>query len=415
MLSTGWGETVRTGSLPMISYAIVLAAGCGRRMGADRPKQFMDLAGKPVLAHTLEAFEQAGSIDRVVLVAPPEQVGRCEAFVKTWGGRKVSAVVPGGVARQDSVAEGLKAVGDEAGVVAVHDAARPLVLPEQIDAVVGEARETGAAVLGTRVTDTVKEVAGERVLKTLDRSRLWSVQTPQAFQADLIRRAHREAARSGYVGTDDTALVERLNAPVRVVEGRRDNLKITTPEDLQVAGDILRRRGETPALALRIGQGCDVHRLVEDRALILGGVEVRFDRGLLGHSDADVLSHAVGDAILGGLGAGDIGQHFPDTDPAYAGVSSLVLLQRVAGLVKEAGAEILNVDATVMAQRPKLAPYIPQMKSRMAGALGISADRVSVKATTTEGLGFVGTGEGMAAQAVVLIAHRKNAEGAQKG
>ncbi len=387
----------------MSTYAIVLAAGVGRRMGADRPKQFLRLAGRPVLGHTLEAFEQAGSIDQVVLVAPYDQVDGCEAFVAASGFGKVSAVVPGGAERQDSVAAGLKAVGDEAEVIAIHDAARPLVGPEQIDAVVAAAREAGAAVVGTPVTDTVKEVAGEWVVKTLDRARLRSVQTPQAFRADLIRRAHREAARAEFVGTDDTVLVERLNMPVVVVEGRWDNLKITTPEDLEIAEDVLRRRGETPGSSFRIGQGYDVHRLAEGRPLILGGVKVPFDRGLAGHSDADVLSHAVIDAILGGLGAGDIGRHFPDTDPAYEGISSLVLLERVAVLVREAGAEVLNVDATVMAQRPKLAPFIPEMASHMAGALDIPADRVSAKATTTEGLGFVGTEAGMAAQAVVLI------------
>ncbi|MCZ6636018.1 MAG: 2-C-methyl-D-erythritol 4-phosphate cytidylyltransferase [bacterium] len=382
-------------------YAIILAAGSGRRMGTEVPKQFLDLLGKPVLAHTLQAFEEADCIDAVVLVTASGQVDVCrEQFGPDAGFGKVVRVVAGGIERQDSVAEGLAAIGADAGVVAIHDGARPLVRPKEIEAVVEAARKTGAAVLGTQVTDTVKVVNGAQLKKTLDRSRLWAVQTPQAFRVEVIRRAHEAAKADGFLGTDDTALVERLGETVSVVPGRRDNVKVTTPEDLAAAEDLLRRRA---GVSLRIGQGYDVHQLVEGRLLILGGVTVPFEKGLLGHSDADVLSHVVIDAILGGLGAGDIGQRFPDTDPDYKGISSLVLLERVAELVRDTHAEVLNVDATVMAQRPKLAPHIPEMRERMAEALGISVDRISVKATTTEGLGFVGTGEGMAAQAVALV------------
>lgn len=391
----------------MSVYAIVLAAGEGRRMGLGQPKQLLELMGKPVLVHTLEAFDRAESVDRVVLVAPPDVVGHYrDEVVRPFGIRKVEAVVPGGAERQDSVREGLGSLGDDAEVVAIHDAARPLIRPEEIDAVVADARASGAAVLGTPVTDTVKEVSGGEVRKTLDRSVLWQVQTPQAFQVSVIREAHLQAAREGFLGTDDTVLVERLGRPVRVVAGRADNLKITTPDDLGVAEQILRRRSPTGEAEMRIGQGYDVHRLVEGRALILGGVEIPFEKGLDGHSDADVLSHAVTDAVLGALGQGDIGRHFPDSDPAYKGISSLVLLERVAELVSTAGHRVVNVDATVMAQRPKLATHIPEMQSNIATALGIGPDQVSVKATTTEGLGFVGKEEGMAAQAVASVKAR---------
>lgn len=387
-------------------YAILLAAGSGRRMGGDLPKQFICLAGRPMLVHTLTAFERAKQVDRVVLVTLSDCVDRCREIVRGWGIRKVTAVVTGGVRRQDSVAEGLRAVQADATLIAIHDGARPLILPDQIDAVIDLAREKGSAVLGTPVTDTVKEIENGRVLRTLDRSRLWRVQTPQAFGAPLLRRAHGAAARSGYVGTDDTSLVEQLKAPVYVVTGREDNLKITAPEDLAMAESILRSRAEGMPSELRSGQGYDVHRLVSGRPLILGGVTVPFDRGLQGHSDADVLSHSVADAILGAMGQGDIGRHFPDADPAYAGISSLILLERVSGLARETAAEIINVDATVIAQRPKLAPYISDMRAKMAGSLGIAAERMSIKATTTEGLGFVGTEEGIAAQAVALVALR---------
>ena len=384
-------------------YAILLAAGSGRRMGDVLPKQFLSLAGRPVLVHALAAFERARQVDRVVLVSLPDRVDRCREMVRRWGIRKVTAVVKGGAQRQDSVAQGLGAVPDDASVIAVHDGARPLILPGQIDAVIDLARDKGSAVLGAPVTDTVKEVENGRVLQTLDRSRMWRVQTPQAFRASILRRAHDAAARSGYVGTDDTSLVERVNAPVHVVTGREDNLKITAQEDLALAESILRSRAGSANTNLRAGQGYDVHRLTAGRPLILGGVKVPFDRGLQGHSDADVISHAVADAILGAMGLGDIGGHFPDSDPAYAGISSLVLLKRVSGLVSDAGAEIVNVDATIIAQRPKLAPYIIDMRKKMAGALGIPVERVSVKATTTEGLGFAGAEEGIAAQAVALV------------
>lgn len=385
-------------------YAIVLAAGRGRRMGGGPPKQFMSLAGRPLLFHALAAFERASQVDHVVLVTLAGRVDRCREDVRRWGLGKVSAVVAGGERRQDSVAEGLGAVPADASVIAVHDGARPLILPEQIDAVVDLASKKGSAVLGTPVTDTIKEIEDGRVLHTLDRSRMWCVQTPQAFRASIFREAHGEAARRGYGGTDDTSLVERLNAPVYVVAGRQDNLKITAPEDLAMAESILRSETASVPSNHRVGHGYDVHRLVSGRPLILGGVTVPFDRGLHGHSDADVLSHAVADAVLGAICLGDIGDHFPDDDPEYAGISSLILLERVSELARENAADIVNVDATVIAQRPKLAPHAARMRERMAGALGIATERLSVKATTTEGLGFAGMEKGIVAQAVALVA-----------
>lgn len=376
-------------------------------MGSGEPKQFADLAGRPVLAHALRAFQEAASIDWIVVVGHPDQLDRCREVARQAGGRKAVEVVPGGAERQNSVAEGLRALGRDPEVVAIHDAARPLVIPAEIDAVVAAARESGAAVLGQPVTDTIKQVDGDLVQRTLDRSPLRSVQTPQAFRTDLIREAHAEAERTDYFGTDDTVLVERLGHSVRVVEGSRENLKITTPEDLEIAEDILRRRGEGFDRSLRIGQGHDAHRLVDGRRLILGGVDVPFELGLLGHSDADVISHAIVDAVLGALVVGDIGTHFPDSDPANKDVSSLVFLERAAKLVRESGGEIVNVDATILAQRPKLLPFIPEMRTNIATALGTPVERVSVKATTTEEMGAVGRGEGMEASAVVLIRVRE--------
>ncbi len=371
-------------------------------MGTRIPKQFLDLAGRPVLAWALTAFERADCIDRVVLVVGHAGVDACRERFGSQKFSKVVDVVPGGAERQDSVARGLRAIPASARVVAVHDGARACVTPEDIDAVVLAAAERGAAVLGTPVTDTAKRVTGDQVAETLDRSALRTVQTPQAFRRDVICRAHRTARASGYLGTDDAALVERLGEAVVTVRGRWDNIKITSPEDLDLGMYILEKRGDvTPAL--RIGQGYDVHPLVKGRPLILGGVHIPHEKGLLGHSDADVLTHVVIDAVLGAIGAGDIGQLFPDTDAAYKDISSLVLLARAAEVSKEKWAQVLNVDATVMAQRPKLAPHIAQMRQNMARALGVPVVCVSVKATTTEHLGFVGREEGMAAQAVALV------------
>ena len=385
-----------------MNYAIILAAGSGKRMGTHIPKQFLDLAGRPVLAWTLTAFERADRIDRVVLVVGREDLDTCRDQFGKKKFSKVVDVVAGGAERQDSVACGLRAIPQEADVIAVHDGARAYITPEDINAVVLTAAERGAAVLGTPVTDTIKRVQGDQVAKTLDRSTLRAVQTPQAFRRDVIFRAHRAARESGYLGTDDTALVERLGEAITIVPGRADNIKITSPEDLDMGLHILEKRGDvTPTL--RIGQGYDAHQLIEDRPLILGGVHIPHEKGLLGHSDADVLTHVVIDALLGALGAGDIGQLFPDTDAAYKNISSLTLLERVAHVLKKSHAQVLNVDATVMAQRPKLSPYIAQMRENMARALEIPVDLISVKATTTEHLGFVGREKGMAAQAVALV------------
>ena len=380
--------------------AILLAAGASRRLEGSHPKQFLELAGKPVLAYSIEALEKARNIEQVVVVVPQSDVDSCRA---AHLGGKVMDVVAGGKERQDSVRAGIEVLGTSFALIAIHDAARPLIRPDQIDAVVDAADEHGAAVLGVHITDTVKEVDGAVVVGTLDRSRLTRVQTPQVFWSDLIRRAHQEAEQSGELATDDAGLAERIGHTVRIVQGSEQNLKITTSDDLAIAEELLRKRAGSVETSTRIGQGYDVHALVEGRPLILGGVEVPHDRGLDGHSDADVLSHAVVDAILGAAGEGDIGRHFPDTDDEFKGISSLVLLERAAVVLAEGGASVQNVDATVMAQRPKLAEYIPQMQRNIAKALGIPEQCVSVKATTTEKLGFVGKEEGMAAQAVALV------------
>ncbi|MFH1060459.1 MAG: 2-C-methyl-D-erythritol 4-phosphate cytidylyltransferase [Pseudomonadota bacterium] len=382
--------------------AVVPAAGSGRRMGGGEPKQFLPLAGLPVLTRTLMAIQAAKAVDQMVLVAPPgledETRRRC---VQGRGLTKLMAVVAGGAQRQDSVAAGVEAAAElGADWVLVHDAARPLASPALFGRVLAAAREHGAAIAACACVDTVKEAepADGRVVATRDRGRLWLVQTPQGFGLALLQEALAAARQRGLVATDEAGLVEALGREVRVVPGEAHNFKITTPADLALAGALL------GAGATRIGQGLDVHRLAPDRPLILGGVRIAYELGLLGHSDADVLTHAVMDALLAAAGLGDIGRHFPDSDPAYQDADSLVLLGRVQDLLAAQGWRPVQVGVTVIAQRPKLAPHMPAMAANLARVLDLTLDAVNVAATTSEGLGFTGRGEGIAAQALAFIA-----------
>jgi 2-C-methyl-D-erythritol 4-phosphate cytidylyltransferase/2-C-methyl-D-erythritol 2,4-cyclodiphosphate synthase len=378
--------------------AIVVAAGRSSRMGDGPKKQYRLLSGRPVLARTLEVLARAPSIGGIVLVVAAGEEDWCRReIVARFGLVGVLAVVPGGAVRQESVWAGLRAL-PRCGLVLVHDGVRPFVTPDQIAELAVAARECGAATLAVPPKDTVKLGAADGVsVATLPRERLWLVQTPQVFRYDLLVEAHRLARERGFEGTDDTSLAELVGHTVRMVRGSYANIKITTPEDFTFAEALL---GSGP---VRTGFGYDVHRLVDDRKLVLGGVEVPFDRGLLGHSDADVLVHAVIDALLGAAGAGDIGRLFPDDDPAFRDISSLALLDRVVVLLRERGLELENLDAVLVAQAPRLAPYVSRMEENLARALGVSPGAVNVKATTTEGLGFAGVGAGMAGYAVVAL------------
>jgi 2-C-methyl-D-erythritol 4-phosphate cytidylyltransferase/2-C-methyl-D-erythritol 2,4-cyclodiphosphate synthase len=259
------------------------------------------------------------------------------------------------------------------------------------------ARETGAAVPALPVTDTLKKGRDGLVAGTQPREGLYAVQTPQGFSREVLERAYKECVDAL---TDDAGLVERLGLPVAIVPGSRRNIKITLPEDFAMAEQMM-------TSAPRVGLGYDAHRLVEGRQLILGGVAIPHEKGLLGHSDADVVLHALTDALLGACALGDIGQHFPDSDPAYQGISSLLLLEKTVALLKEKGFRPMQCDLTIQAQRPKLAPHLPRMRANIAAALGIPLDKVGLKATTTEGLGFVGWEEGIAVQAVAVVGENR--------
>ena len=316
---------------------------------------------------------------------------------------KLKPLYCGGAERFESVRNGLDAIRDEVGFedwVLVHDAARPGLSGELLDRLIGEVGEDPfGGLLAVPVADTLKRAdADNRVLRTESRDKLWQAQTPQMFRYSLLQRAL--SLLDGAAVTDEAQAVERMGFQAKLVAGDMTNFKVTYPQDIKLAELILRRQG------MRVGQGFDVHQLVEGRKLIIGGVDIPYERGLLGHSDADVLLHAICDALLGAAALGDIGRHFPDSDPRYKGIDSRRLLREVMQLLKDKGYGVVNLDATIIAQAPKMAPHIEQMVANIAADLGVEADCVNVKATTTEKLGFTGRGEGIAAQAVCLIEKR---------
>lgn len=370
---------------------IIAAAGKGRRIGGPIPKQYLKIGGEPVILKTLKMFSSIREIDYIFIVTNEEYVDKCRELVDISGIDKVEAIVRGGEERQDSVYNALQEINRKRpGVeyVLIHDAARPYVNEETVLGVITAAAENGAAVACVKMKDSVRKSCGEKSI-SVDRSDYFSVQTPQGFKKSYLIEAYDKAFREGYHATDDASLVERAGYEVKTVEGDYQNIKITTREDLPVEN--------------RVGIGFDVHRFEIGRKLILAGVDIPYDKGLAGHSDADVLVHALMDALLGAAGLGDIGIHFPDTDDRYKDISSLILLSKVREIVSENFYFIGNVDITVIAQKPKIAPYIEEMKSNISNVLRIEKNRINVKGTTTEKLGFTGREEGIAAEAVCSI------------
>lgn len=369
--------------------AIIVAAGKGERAGASQPKQFVDLGGgRTLLDMSLAAFLATPRITEVIVSVPPGYIDRVAVSDRV-------RVVEGGERRQDSMANAFAGVSPEADVVLVHDAARPYVSERLIVDTIDAAAQFGAAIVALPVNDTVKRTtrSGGRttIRETLPREDIFLAQTPQGFRREILAEAIAAAAIMNV--TDESMLVERAGIPVHVVTGDPANVKVTTPEDLMKA------RSTT----MRIGNGYDLHRLVEGRPLILAGVRIPFDRGLDGHSDADIVSHAVTDAILGAAALGDIGRMFPDSDPQWKDADSLKLLQGAVAVLTRAQYAIANVDITVIAERPKLLPYLEQMRANLADALGIAIDAVSIKGKTNEKVDAAGRGEAMACHAVALI------------
>jgi 2-C-methyl-D-erythritol 4-phosphate cytidylyltransferase / 2-C-methyl-D-erythritol 2,4-cyclodiphosphate synthase len=386
------------------TIAIIPAGGSGKRLKADIAKQYLLLDSLPVLVHTLRIFQQAAIIDEIILVVPENDIKFVRAeFIKKHDLTKVTKIVAGGAQRQDSVRNGLATVDDKYDIVLVHDGVRPFVTEKMINEVIAAVKTDHAASIGVKAKDTIKETRDDGlVVKTVPRQNLWLTQTPQAFPSAVLHKAYDAAYSDNYYGTDDASLVERIGIKVKMIAGSYDNIKITTPEDLVIAKTLLKSKSGGEMLA-RIGYGYDSHRFAAGRKLILGGVEIPFDKGLQGHSDADALSHAICDALLGAAGAGDIGGHFPDTDPQYKNISSMLLLDRVREIVTSKGFTINNIDATIIMEKPKVAQFTVQIIANIAKVLNIPVADINIKAKTNEGMGFVGRGEGVAVTAVATL------------
>ena len=383
--------------------AIILAAGSGSRMNSSVPKQRLTINGESILRHTARAFEKSREIDSIVVVSREDEIEWATNELKNDFG-KVHAIVCGGKNRAESACKGFYAIDSHTDFVAIHDGARCLVTDEIIDNVVRAAYVHSAASAMHSVSDTLKKVGDSGFVNaTISREGMYAAQTPQVFSRELYARA-MEGLRPDETITDDNMLVERIGEKVFAVEAGRENIKVTTPEDVGYAEYVLKRRHDMSGF--RIGHGYDVHRLVEGRRLVIGGVDIPHTLGLLGHSDADVLTHAAMDALLGAAGLGDIGRHFPDTDGQYKDVSSLRLLDRVAALIAEKGYYVENIDVTLVAQRPKISPYINEMIANVSKTLNIDCGRVNIKATTEERLGFTGSEEGISCHAVALIKNK---------
>lgn len=379
---------------------IIGAAGSGKRMGSKIPKQYLNLGGKTILETAAIKFNKNKFVDEIILVANEEYIEKIVEISHLSSYNKVKKVVPGGKERQDSIFNGISvAEADDDSIILIHDGARPFVSDETINGIIEQVGRGCSVVPGTKVKDTIRQVIdnendSDNNFKnnksvTLKRDNLYSIQTPQGFPYGVIKEAYIKAFNDQYYGTDDASLVERMGLDIQIIEGDYSNIKITTKEDLP--------------MDIRVGNGYDVHKLVQGRKLILGGIEIPYEKGLLGHSDADVLTHALMDSLLGAAGLGDIGKSFPDNSIEFKDISSLELLKRVVEKLYMENYSICNVDIILIAEKPKISSFIFEMKVKLSETMGIDVSRINIKGTTTEKLGFEGRGEGIAAQAVCLL------------
>jgi 2-C-methyl-D-erythritol 4-phosphate cytidylyltransferase/2-C-methyl-D-erythritol 2,4-cyclodiphosphate synthase len=387
----------------MFVSAIIAAGGRGQRFGSDVPKQLLMLGDRSVLERSVDLFLTHPEIDEVVVALPAELAADPPAYLRAAA--KPLRVVAGGARRQDSVANAFESISPEADLIVIHDAARPLASAALVSRTIAAAAESGASLAAVQSCDTVKRSSGGQaplVHETIPRESIYLAQTPQAFTRRVLRDA-LALSGAGRDVTDEASLAERAGHPVRLVEGESTNIKITTPDDLPVADAVSRAHSPRPARTGRAGTGYDLHRLVEGRPLVIGGITIPSDRGALGHSDADVVCHAVTDAILGALALGDIGRHFPESDPRWKDASSVDLLRRAVVLIQEVGYQVGNVDVTVILERPKIRDHVDPMRAVLAEVLRIDTARVSIKGKTNEGVDALGRGEAIAAHAVALL------------
>jgi len=392
---------------------ILAAAGSGKRLGLGKNKAFVLLGTAPIIVYNLKEINAIKNLDRVVVVVAPNEISEATEILKRYQYEYYPGlrweVIAGGLERQDSVANALEAIPETGGYVAVHDGARPFATAQIFESVWKVARKTGAAIAAVPVKNTIKVVDDKNLVTvTPERNTLYSVQTPQIFRVWLLKMAYKALKITGALVTDDASAVELMGVPVTVAEGSYENNKITTPEDLLWAKALLREKGAvTVDESIHVGSGFDVHCLVPNRKLIICGISIPYDLGLEGHSDADVAVHALMDAMLGAVGMGDIGQHFPDTDAAFKDADSMMLLRHVIKILALEGWQVGNADITIIAEQPKMAPYKDAMKKNLQKELHLADDALNLKATTTEKLGFVGRKEGIAAQAIVTVIRKK--------
>ncbi len=392
--------------------AVLLCAGEGVRAGKVN-KLIRPILGKSALRRSLETLAACETLRNIAIVVSAQTRNHAAQLLESMGNNERFLLIDGGDTRGDSALAGLRALNrlqPAPTVVAIHDAARCLLRPDVLDACLQSARAQGSGVAGLPATDTIRRVSEHGVvIGEMNRDELWHVQTPQTFAFDLILRCYEEAFAEGQTASDDATLIARNGYEVHMVRSSFENIKITHPEDFVMAEFFLKSRMTPEAFAqnitpVRIGFGEDIHRLVFGRKLILGGIEIPHESGLDGHSDADVLVHAVMDALLGAAAMGDIGKHFPDYDVRFKDADSILLLKQVASMLRKRAYRVVNIDATIVAERPKLAPHIEQMCIKLAQTLDIAPSCVSIKATTSEGLGYEGRCEGIVAKAVALIA-----------
>lgn len=399
--------TTTTTAMTPKTAAIIPAAGFGTRMQVDQPKQYLLLDGIPILIRTIRAFLENSKISRVVIAVPREHQSQTVELLNSFKFDQDRLVVtPGGKRRQDSVRAGLDCLDQDTEIVIVHDGARPLVTQALIDRCYHGALQHGAVIAAVPVKDTLKRASSsQKISATVDRSSLWQAQTPQAMRRELLELAYAENGDEDV--TDEASLLEKAHIAVHLVNGSETNIKITRPDDLLLAEKIL--SSETQ-MKIRIGHGYDAHRFSSDRKLILGGITIPHTHGLIGHSDADVVTHALCDGLLGALGQGDIGKHFPDSDTAFKDIYSIKLLEKVIDFVNNEGFIIGNIDLTIICQTPRLAPYLPAMQELLSKTCRTAPENVNIKATTTEKMGFTGRQEGISSHAVVLLTTSRNRE-----
>lgn len=381
----------------MKTVAIIVSAGKGQRISNKTPKQYMKIKSNPLICYTLSVFETLPYIDGIVLVVARDKVDYCKRLTKKYNFTKVFKIIPGGSTRQKSVYNGLKALSSDTKIVVVHDGVRPLVSKGLIDRVVNNAKRYGAAIPSVLPKATIKVTERNWINNTLPRNRLAEIQTPQAFRYSILKDSYRKCKNKLDKATDTSFIIEQAGYKVRAVEGAYKNIKVTTKEDLDFVSFLL----ESPVA--KVGIGYDIHKLSKNRRLILGGVCIPGKAGLLGHSDADVLLHALTDAILGAIGERDIGWYFPDTDTRYKNMKSSNFLLKARKLMENKKYKILNIDSIIIAETPRLQPYYKDMVNNIAKWVKLPRDRITIKFKTAEELGPLGNKEAIAVLALTTI------------